>query len=299
MIHRPTRRDMLRFGAGAGLSLLARDARAGGVAAAQMLDFETSSNGTVMTDSILSSSVQGQALGTWQTLSDPPNLTPGATPYVTIATAASRNLPGTVTINGSSYSTTGSRGMAANMRQNVAVYMEFTSACSPSSGTFFKWAGPSVNWNPRDVVGLYAGNGYFQFWNLQDDFSTGKAYIRIHYGEGGELGNNFEIQRDHWYWITTKWLYGAGTLTLSVYDAENSMAYVGASVASGLSGPGAHAISVQFGAIKYSTSESASQSVYFDNFTIDPSGSTLLPSADASAGGRSHGGRVSIGGRVQ
>lgn len=246
-----------------------------------LIDFETSTDGTVMTDAIVANSLHGDDFNGWSTTDDPSAQTAGAVPNITIATSAARAISGVIKVNGVSYSSAGSRGMHVTTPSNNAIQVALSVGVNLSIGFFFRFNGAKINDSPRDVVGLRSDpTGNYQFLQIYDGNTP---YFHAHWQPGGTgIGNNIDFQRDKWYWVTMKHVNGGQTFEVRFYDPDSNYSLLGTSTGAigGISTVGCTVI--QIGCIQYASG--ASQSFDFDNIVIDTNGAfPLLPSGETVA----------------
>lgn len=254
----------------------------------QLGHFETSSDGTVVTTTILTNSFTGSRYGAWETLSDPSQQTDGPIPNATISTLASFPLFTPASINGVPQDPATTKGIKFNMGQNGACQWNMSGNGLPISvGFFLNFHGNQVNQSPRDVFGLRPDyTGGFQFLQLYDGPSP---YFHAHWqpNGGSNIGNDVNISRNHWYWFTMQSAIGGGTFRVSCYDAENGFALIGTSTGAVTSGT-VKITTVQFGMVQYGDSTESGQDLYLDNiivntnnvFPLGPGGGPLVASTN-------------------
>lgn len=257
------------------VALCALPARADSIPGSILIDFETASNGTVITAPIMGSSSKGLTLGTWSTQQGSGSAeTPGATPNLTINSSASFPLYTPANIIGTLYDGSGARGMRATMagNNNNAVRLTFTTPqASLSLGFYFRFNGPMVNWAPRDIVLFQDSAGNFQALQIYDQASDAPdniPYFHTHQQGSPGVGNNVYFQRNTWYWVTIFRAPAGGRIKIRFYEPHNNYALLGESTAAVPSGTGACRW-MTFGAFKYSYN---SQSVDFDSMIINTNG---------------------------
>jgi hypothetical protein len=246
----------------------------GTIVADSLLDFETASNGTVVTSSVLTSATKGKLFNGWVTVSAPNAQTQGATPNLTIATSASSPYSFASTIDGISYpGTGGTRGLHAVMGNDGAAELTFSPGyLSISLGFYFRFNGAQINSSPRDLVALVDSGGGFQYLQLNDASPSIHAHWQPPYTM---VGNDVTIQRGKWYWISMHHVPAGQNTQINIYDPANGYSLVG-TTGGAVTTPTGAATVLQFGIIKYSSG--ASQSVDYDNFVIDTTGKfPLLP----------------------
>ena len=260
------------------LALICLTAHAQPPSVATLVDFETSTNGTTITSSIVTTATKGNTFDGWETQSDPGNQTVGSTPALTISTAASYSFSGTVSIGGTTYSLTGTRGMRATMSADNAIQLNIPSpGYQLSVGFFWRFNGAQINYSPRDLVGLRSDpTGNYQFLQAYDGPSP---YAHVHWQPGGTgIGNDIDITKGQWYWVTMKHVAGGQATRIRFYDPSTTpFTLVGESTGSVSSGTQG-CTAIQIGIIRYSAG--STQSADYDNFIIDTAGNfPLLPAA--------------------
>jgi hypothetical protein len=122
-----------------------------------------------------------------------------------------------------------------------------------SVGFFFRFTGALINYSPRDLVALRSDpDGNYQFLQLYDG---PQPYIHVHwqpYSSGSGVGNDININRNQWYWVTMKHAPAGQNSQINIYDPANNYSLVGSSVGA-VSGGSLAVTTVQFGTIKYSS----------------------------------------------
>jgi hypothetical protein len=233
-----------------------------------LVDFEASTDGTVMTNAILLSSTHGTIGNGWATISDPDNDTPGATPNITISTAASFPLYTPITVGGTTYSSSGTRGMRAVLAVGGenCVAITFTSPTNPDSiGFNFRFNGANINTSPRDIVGMRSDpTGGFQFLQIYDGTTPN---FRAHWQPpftGVSAGTNFV--RGRWYWVTMQHVSGGNNFRVRFYDTTTGYTLTGEE-SGAVTTTTVGMTRLKFGGIKYNAG--ATQSIDFDNIIIN------------------------------
>lgn len=238
-----------------------------------LADFETSTDGTDLTDAIMAAAVHGSiGAGVWHTMSDPEALTQGTTPYLEITTAAKFPIYTPFTVDGITYPASGTRGLRATMSDNntVCYFFDTPYPTSLSVGFFFRFNGPAINSSPRDLLSFVDGGGNFQALQIYDQ-SSGNPYFHAHTGLGA--GSDIEFLRAHWYWVTIYRAAAGQSMLVKFYDTESSYALVGTS-ALGVPGGTSGVHWMDFGCRKYFSG--GTQSVDFDNFVVLSAGTYPL-----------------------
>lgn len=235
-----------------------------------LLDFETGSNGTEVTDSVADAASQGDDWTGWETTDDPNAETPGATPNLTISTSANFSIYTPFAIGGTRYGLPGSRGMRCTSEQNGAIQTTITGGTRTSIGTYIRFN--NTGSSQRDLIMLRSSE-VAQFVIL---INGSPPAIQVHQGAGSLFGNSVNITYDEWYYITFKFAFGGQDIECNVYDPSDGYSLVGtSSVTRG--GGGTDGVSVvQFGAVKYFEGSGASLTVDYDNFSISPTGTFPL-----------------------
>lgn len=261
--------------------------------------FEASTDGTTVTQAILNSGTLGSTFDGWSTITDPDNQTSGTTSTLKIETDSSFNFPGSVTVDGSPYTATGSRGMRSTHSDSQCIQLDLPSPGNQLSiGFYFRWNGANQNFSPRDCVAMRADpTGGFQMMQVYDNPT--QPYVHIHFqpNGGSGVGNDVDIDKDTWYWITMKHTAGGGTTRLSVYDAT-TLALIGTSTGTVTGSSTVGVTTIQMGCIRYAAG--SGQTFDYDNLVIDSAGTfPLLPTADSSMPGAQMSGKVTLSGKVQ
>ena len=259
------------------LLLVGSVARADQITGTWMLDGETSTDGTLITPTIINNMMRGADIGTWQTgfgtgdAGSAEDTFPGTLAFTTIENDAHHALftpffDGTTTYDGS-----GTRGIkfAQNRAEAFRLLLDSTDT-TYSLGFLFNFIGPNVNFSPRDVVYTTDAGGNFQVLQIYDQPS--RPYFHVH-GQGFGTGNPVNFDRNHWYWVTMKFVPAGQTFRIRFYDAENNYSLVGESSATATGGTGAFQY-LWIGMFKYPGG--SSQSLYFDNIIYDSSGAFPL-----------------------
>lgn len=257
------------------LACLCATAQADTISGSALVDFETgSTNNTMLTPTLATNSTKGQTFGGWVTqygTVDAEQNT-GNSPYLTLTTDASVQLYTPASINGTTYTGTGTLGMRATMTAgtNSVIKLTFNPALAAfSMGFYFRYNGSPVDWSPRDLVLMQDGGGFFQILQIYDQASGPQIpYFHAHFQSGAGVGNNVDFQRNTWYWVTIYRAAASGTMKVSFYEPTNSYALLGESIGT-VSGSTGSLNYMSIGAFKYSVS---GQSVDYDNIIINTNG---------------------------
>jgi hypothetical protein len=244
--------------------------------------FETSSDGTALTNTILDSCFEGTKSGDWFTVDDPTAQTAGSTPDFKIASAASRPRGQTITVNGSAASTSAdSKGIRVTLASNQCIQIDDSGGNNVAIGFHFRWCGPYVNNGPRDIVGMRSDpTGNYQFMQATDDASS--PNLHAHWSPGGSgIGSAITIEKDRWYWCRMVHVDAPGTFTLEVYEAQNKYALLGTSSGSVSGTDTTGTTTLQLGIVNYFSG--SSQQFDFDNVQINWNG-TPIPVPDIPVG---------------
>ncbi len=238
-------------------------------------NFETSSDGTTMTDTILDSVWTGRFGTAWQTISDPDAQTPGATSSITIETDAARGNGNTYYAGGNTVvATAGTRGMRVIQTANQCIQTTVPSGAKVALSMHFRWNGAAIDSSPRDIVALRSDpSGNYQMIQGTDG-ATKSLHAHWQPTAGSGEGSDVNISAGHWYRLDLVHVDGGGTFTVTVYDAENSYALVGSSTGAVTGTAIVGATTIQIGTIRYAAG--AGQSFDYDNITLNLNG-TLPP----------------------
>jgi len=174
----------------------------GGPPPSMYLDFESSTDGTTITPSILAASTHC-GNGLW-------SLTTNPITGMTISTDAQKQLHSPVTTCGTQYTdTTGTRGLRYDISQTsrYAAYAWATPASSASVGFFFKIGVTDTNY--YSAFAIVAGGGDYAVLHIRG----GAIYIETWTGTTTPI----PISQDTWYWVTIQYNAG-GTHHLQVYE---------------------------------------------------------------------------------
>lgn len=251
-----------------GLLLVAFAAFADQIDGDLLIDWEASSDGTVITATILTNSSHGASV-TFTTMTQPSStFVPGAITNATIEEDAAKDIYTPFNVDSTVYDSAGTRGMKITMQANQFIHIDFGSEIDTlSCGFFFLFGGPSVNWSPRDIAAWYDDSGQYQFLQIYDQASGDEIpYFHAHWQPGGSgFGNDVDFDRDTWYWVTMNYAEGGETFRVRFYETIGWTS-IGESTGSVTSGPDG-ADTFVLGCVKYGAS--SSQYVYFDNLIID------------------------------
>jgi hypothetical protein len=250
----------------------------GPVLADVYIDFEASTDGTVVTDAILTSATKGNIDGNvWRTYSNAEGLTLGAIPSATISTSAACPHVLPVSVGGVLYNSAGTRGMRVNCSANGAIGLAINENTYRHSIAFFlRYNGPAVNNSPRDIMGMIDLLGAFQYLQFADN-QPGNPTFHTHQQfttDADNVGTEQSFQRNKWYFFTAQWVRGGERYKLRCYDPASSYALVAESQAdalmSGVSTAGARYFFI--GLLKYGDPTQSGQSVDIDNVIIRADG---------------------------
>jgi hypothetical protein len=209
-------------------------------------DMESGNNGDVLTTSILNAS--GHGTGTWSTLGS-----------MWVSNNNSRQLPGPVTVGGTTYpGTGGTRSWKLNDNLDLTyVQVSLGSSYSHITIACYLTIGPNVNfWNQFDT--LYIANG-LPFAVLQTSpsyLSTFSSFIKVTSGKT--------------YWVNLHFDGAAGKTYVAAWDPDNGFAQVQNTVSAN-SPPGSSVGGIlRFGrADAHGDNPECTTSTYIDNLIID------------------------------
>jgi hypothetical protein len=241
------------------------------------VDFETSTDGTQMTNSIMSAATHGSiGTSTWSTQYGDSTETPGAVPNITIENDAAFPLYTPVVVGGTTYSSAGTRGMrvvlATNGENSVDLPISGVTLTNPTSiGFNFRFNGAQINSSPRDVVGMRSDpTGGFQFLQLYDGNPPNfRAHFQPPYTVTTSGAN---IVKGRWYWVTMQHVGAGSTFRVRFYDTTNSYSMQEQSGTVETTSSGMTRLKI--GGIRYNSG--ATQSVDFDNIVINTTGTYPL-----------------------
>lgn len=244
------------------------------------------SAGTVVTNTILASCFTGTNFSNrWVTISDPDAQTPGATPGLTIETAAYHDQDKDILVEGLPFlnSSIGSLGMRATQSANNCIQLSGLLTANVGIGFHWRWNGAQIDSSPRDFLALRSdSSGNYQFFQAVDGAAPAvHAHAQPNSGTG--VGTDVTIAKGHWYYLRAVHVAGGGTFTLEVYDAQSGYTLVGTSalVISGTESIGT--TTIQIGQIKYAAG--SGQSMDFKNIAITLDGTLpVIPSAPPAVG---------------
>lgn len=260
-----------------------------------LADFETSTDGTVVTNTILDSAFKGLFADQWVTISDPAAQTQGAIPEVTIEADAATNLVKGYTVNGEYVpAAAGSRGIRFSGAAARCIQLNIPGGVNVGFGFYFRWNGAQIDNSPRDLFFARSDpTGNYQ--GLQGtDGAVPK--LHVHWQPGGAgVGNDVDIQKDKYYWIGWAHVDGGQTLSAIIKDPVDGST-VGTSTGSVTGAYTGGATTIQIGLVNYAPG--AGQSFDFDNIVINfdgtvpdypagtppPADQVALPNADVSDG---------------
>lgn len=236
--------------------------------------FETSADGTVVTNAILASAFSGAFSNRWVTISAPDSQTAGPTPGLTISSGAAHAQDKDLLVEGASFPAVNgsSFGLRATQSANNCIQLSAGQAADIALGMHFRWTGAQIDNSPRDIVSLRSDpTGNYQFIQCLDGANPS---IHVHWQptSGTGIGSEIYINKGNWYWLQITHVPGGGTCTLNVYDAQNNYVLVGSSVAAVTGTDSIGATTIQVGQIKYAAG--ASQYFDFDNITLSLDGTT-------------------------
>lgn len=237
-------------------------------------DFETSTDGTALTTTILGNSLHGTGISSW--------LIDGTTPASAgkISTSASKTA-GSVTVGGTTYSG-GTRGIIYDHYYAPESYIAYFSDTHANVSVGFDVTfGPDNHDGSVNVDMVFIpnnGNWHSCVFNYQSGTMTPTHRVSAHDTEGGGVngqhGEYFEVEPGVAYWATMKKEQGVAC-TVSLYN-KSTMALVGTSTLPTANYP---AIALGFGHNPPYTGTSDHKYSYFDNFIVDWTTATfpLLP----------------------
>jgi hypothetical protein len=250
-----------------------------------LIHFETSSDGTAITKTILSNSFAGTLGGffsSWDTI-DGENQNSVVTPTQIISTTASQfNTPFFGNASGY-YNGTSSRGYKIAGGTNGAIQAIFASNTARFSlGFFFRFNGARINFAPRDIVSLRDGLGGYQILQIYDDNPKFHTHWQSSSGFQGGIGNDINFVRDTWYWVTMNYARGGEVFRIRFYNLNGTLLGESSNTMTGTFTAGPRWF--WLGGIKYNDTSDSSQSIMFDSlvintnnvFPLGPGGGPLL-----------------------
>jgi len=174
----------------------------GGPPPSAYIDFESSTDGSIVTTDILAAGTHC-GNGLW-------SLTPATLTGLTISTDAQQFLPSPVTSCGTQYSDAGStRGLRYDISQTnqYAAYSWLTPSMSASAGFFFKITVSDQNF--YSVFGITASAGDYAVLHIQGGMMALETLSGV--------SDPIPISPNVWYWVTIQYNAG-GTHYMKVYD---------------------------------------------------------------------------------
>lgn len=225
-----------------------------GIRPSMLLDFETSSDATVLTNAIMLASTKG-GNGSWA-------LAPSTPSALTIATLAQQRLLAHVTLDGTRLPLdAGTRGVAFDPTQNTAMTATCTlqiNSLKMSAGFFVK--SPNATDLAAQFFSVFNINGAGGSDYAVAQFTAGVLLLECVSGDSAGI----TVQASKWYWVTLQYVQG-GTHSLALYDAD-TLAQVGSLQQKAATGSFAP-VGFAFGQTHNTTAGTGPY--YFDNIIVD------------------------------
>lgn len=245
------------------------------------VDFETSTDGTEVTNAILVAATHGSiGTSTWSTQHGTDTTTPGTVPNITIEEDAAFPLYTPVTVGETTYSDSGTRGirvvMASGVNNSIDLPISGVTLSNPTSiGFNMRFNGAQINSSPRDVVGMRSDpTGGFQFLQLYDGNPPNfRAHFQPPYTVTTSGAN---IVKGRWYWVTMSHVGAGNTYRVRLYDTTDNYSMQEQSGTVQTTSIGMTRLKI--GIIKYGSG--SSQSIDFDNIVISTAGTYPLGPGD-------------------
>jgi hypothetical protein len=221
-------------------------------------NFETGNNGDTLTPTVMQAATKG-ACQAWT----------GTTPQMTISTSAQQSLHSNVTVNGVTYTDSGStRGVKYDNGEGTNSYQMCTFADSASSFTVSGYV---------LFHGLAAFGDRISFMTVGGAGAADYAAAQVYNGSvlletlGGD-SSTYSVSYDHWYYFSINYVAG-GTHSLKIYDTTDwSLLSTLTHAATGTNNP----VSYSFGNSHNDITHTSGAYLYFDNIVADATGTFPL-----------------------